>query len=259
MPAFDRPPVRLREPERAEPHAGVEHRKNLRSRSRNARRQRLGLGYAFVPRIRDLPSKRHMRRRAQVGLNKGEAHHALKRAINFHQRGELRDRTEEGQHYRLASLNFLAAIIIYWNTLKLGEAIFTRKNAGLDVPAEFLAHVSPLGWETWAGAWPLVFSGQVDVFQREDPYRRIAPPPANIPYCADPARHHGVLEREVVEAGAVGPLQHLVRHGEATPVAGRRRAVAPMAGGVEAGDAMDDGGERGALVLLDETPIADVP
>ena len=34
-----------------------------------------------------------MRRRAQVGLNKGEAHHALKRAINFHQRGELRDRT----------------------------------------------------------------------------------------------------------------------------------------------------------------------
>ena len=32
-----------------------------------------------------------MRRRAQVGLNKGEAHHALKRAINFHQRGELRE------------------------------------------------------------------------------------------------------------------------------------------------------------------------
>ena len=42
------------------------------------------------------------------------------------------------------------------------------------------------------------------------------------------------------------------------PVAGRRRAVAPMAGGVEAGDTMDDGGERRALVLLDETPIADV-
>ena len=103
-----------------------------------------------------------MRRRAQVGLNKGEAHHALKRAINFHQRGELRDRTEEGQHYRLAGLNLLAAIIIYWNTRKLGEAVFTRKNAGLDVPAEFLAHVSPLGWEhinltgeyRWPGAGP---------------------------------------------------------------------------------------------------------
>ena len=66
------------------------------------------------------------------------------------------------------------------------------------------------------------------------------------------------LEREVVEARAVGPLQHLLRHGEALPVAGRRRAVAPMAGGVEAGDAVDDGGERGPLVLLDETPVADV-
>ena len=46
-----------------------------------------------------------VRRRALVGLNKGEAHHALKRAINFHQRGELRDRTGEGQHYRVAGLN----------------------------------------------------------------------------------------------------------------------------------------------------------
>ena len=55
---------------------------------------------------------------------------------NFHQRGELRDRTAEGQHYRVAGLNLLAAIIIYWNTLKLGEAVFARKNAGLDVPAE---------------------------------------------------------------------------------------------------------------------------
>ena len=65
------------------------------------------------------------------------------------------------------------------------------------------------------------------------------------------------LEGEVVEAGAVGPLQHLVGHGEALPVAGRRRAVAPMAGGVEAGDAVHDGGERGTLVLLDETPVAE--
>ena len=30
----------------------------------------------------------------------------------------------EGQHYRVAGLNLLAAIIIYWNTLKLGDAVF---------------------------------------------------------------------------------------------------------------------------------------
>ena len=56
----------------------------------------------------------------------------IKRAINFHQRGELRDRTGEGQHYRVAGLNLLAAIIIYWNTLKLGDAVFARRQAGLE-------------------------------------------------------------------------------------------------------------------------------
>ena len=99
-----------------------------------------------------------VRRRALVGLNKGEAHHALKRAINFHQRGELRDRTGEGQHYRVAGLNLLAAIIIYWNTLKLGDAVFARGQAGLEVSDELLAHVSPLGWEhinlTGEYRWP---------------------------------------------------------------------------------------------------------
>ena len=141
-----------------------------------------------------------MRRRAQVGLNKGEAHHALKRAINF-QRGELRDRTEEGQHYRLAGLNLLAAIIIYWNTRKLGEAVFTRKDAGLDVPAEFLAHVSPLGWEhiNLTGEYT---GGQVPAHvQREDPYRRISPPSANNPYLSN----GGTLEHAQQIAGHASP------------------------------------------------------
>ena len=99
-----------------------------------------------------------MRRRAHIRLNKGQAHHALKRAINFHQRGELRDRTGEGQHYRIAGLNLLAAIVIYWNTLKLGEAVLAREQAGIDTPPELLAHVSPLGWEhinlTGEYRWP---------------------------------------------------------------------------------------------------------
>ena len=67
------------------------------------------------------------------------------------------------------------------------------------------------------------------------------------------------LQREVVKAGAVGPLQDLPGHGEALAVAGGRAAVAPTCGGVEARDAVDDAGERGALVLLDEPPVADMP
>ncbi|RXK75061.1 hypothetical protein ET141_11500, partial [Klebsiella pneumoniae] len=37
--------------------------------------------------------------------------------------GEIRDRTTEGQHYRIAGLNLLTAVIIYWNTVHLGHAV----------------------------------------------------------------------------------------------------------------------------------------
>ncbi|WP_273795044.1 Tn3 family transposase, partial [Brucella intermedia] len=48
--------------------------------------------------------------------------------------------------YRLAGLNLLAAIVIYWNSIHLGHAVTKRHLAGLDVPPELLAHISPLGW-----------------------------------------------------------------------------------------------------------------
>jgi TnpA family transposase len=87
-----------------------------------------------------------MQRRAQIGLNKGEAHHALKNALRIGRQGEIRDRTVEGQHYRMAGLNLLAAIIIYWNTKRLGQAVTRRQHAGLDCPSDLLGHISPLGW-----------------------------------------------------------------------------------------------------------------
>lgn len=87
-----------------------------------------------------------MQRRAQIGLNKGEAHHALKNALRIGRQGEIRDRTTEGQHYRMAGLNLLAATIIYWNTKHLGMAVTARKRASLDCSPDLLAHISPLGW-----------------------------------------------------------------------------------------------------------------
>ena len=87
-----------------------------------------------------------MQRRAQIGLNKGEAHHALKNALRIGRQGEIRDRTAEGQHFRMAGLNLLAVIIIYWNTKHLGHAVASRRRAGLDCSPDLMAHISPLGW-----------------------------------------------------------------------------------------------------------------
>ena len=45
----------------------------------------------------------------------------------------------------MAGLSLLAAIVIYWNTAHLGEAVRQRQHAGLTVEPELLARISPLG------------------------------------------------------------------------------------------------------------------
>jgi TnpA family transposase len=85
-----------------------------------------------------------LRRRAQAGLNKGEARNALARALFFNRLGEIRDRTFENQVYRASGLNLLVAAIILWNTRYL-EAAFTE--IGADANPDLIRHVAPLGWE----------------------------------------------------------------------------------------------------------------
>jgi TnpA family transposase len=53
-----------------------------------------------------------LRRRAHLGLNKGEARNALARAVYFCRLGEVRDRSFENQFFRASGLNLLVAAII---------------------------------------------------------------------------------------------------------------------------------------------------
>ncbi len=88
-----------------------------------------------------------LRRRANAGLNKGEARNALARAVFFHRLGELRDRSFENQAYRASGLNLLVAAIILWNTRYLQTAFDALRSRGVAVPPELVHHVAPLGWE----------------------------------------------------------------------------------------------------------------
>lgn len=88
-----------------------------------------------------------LRRRVLVGLNKGEALHALKRAVAFHRSGEIRDRSFEAQSNRASGLNLVTTAIAVWNTVYLARAVEALHAEGQDVPDELLAHVSPLSWE----------------------------------------------------------------------------------------------------------------
>jgi TnpA family transposase len=60
-----------------------------------------------------------LRRRVQIGLNKGEARNSLARAVFFHRLGEIRDRSYENQRYRASGLNLVVAAIRLWNTVYL--------------------------------------------------------------------------------------------------------------------------------------------
>src|SRR6266567_1396083 len=88
-----------------------------------------------------------LRRRVTVGLNKGEAKNALSRAVCFHRRGMVQDRTFDDQRLRAGGLNLVVAAIVLWNTVYLERAVETLRASGTAVPDELLQHLSPLAWE----------------------------------------------------------------------------------------------------------------
>lgn len=90
-----------------------------------------------------------LRRRCQAGLNKGEAAHKLKRAVFFHERGEIRDRSFEGKAKRsapLASTSSSVRSYIGIQSISNGQSPNCAKCSARFL-IHLLRHVSPLGWE----------------------------------------------------------------------------------------------------------------
>lgn len=88
-----------------------------------------------------------LRRDAHDELNKGEARNSLARAVFFHRRGELQDRSREAQQHRAGGLNVVLTAIALWNTVYLARAVDTLRSEGEAVPDHLLVHLSPLGWD----------------------------------------------------------------------------------------------------------------
>ena len=94
-----------------------------------------------------------LRRRVQIGLNKGEAKNAFARAVFLNRLGELRDRSFENQRYRASGLNLVVAAIVLWNTVYLERAVQALRDSGKDVDDTLLPHLSPLGWAICIGRY----------------------------------------------------------------------------------------------------------
>jgi TnpA family transposase len=88
-----------------------------------------------------------LRRRVNVGLNKGEARNALARAVFLCRLGEIRDRSFEQQRYRASGLTLVTAAIVLWNTVYIERAIRSSAKNGSALDPDLLKYLSPLGWE----------------------------------------------------------------------------------------------------------------
>jgi len=87
------------------------------------------------------------RRRILTQLNRGETRHSLARALFHGQRGEVRQRYREGQEDQLGALGLVVNMVVLWNTRYLDAAVTHLKASGVDVPAEDVARLSPLGFD----------------------------------------------------------------------------------------------------------------
>ena len=88
-----------------------------------------------------------LRRRVQIGLNKGEAKNSLARAMFLNRLGEIRYRSLENQRNRSSALNLVDAAIVLWNTVYLEHAVQALRESEKDVGDKLLQHLSPPGWK----------------------------------------------------------------------------------------------------------------
>lgn len=85
------------------------------------------------------------RRRILTQLNRGESRHSLAR-VTFHgQRGEVRQRYREGQEDQLGALGLVVNVLVLWNTSYMDAAVRRLPERGMEVKAEDIARLSPLG------------------------------------------------------------------------------------------------------------------
>jgi hypothetical protein len=71
----------------------------------------------------------------------------LAQVICTFRQGRIAERSAQAQQFRASGLNLVIAAIVHWNSTYLADAIAHLRAAGEVVPAELLAHTSPLSRE----------------------------------------------------------------------------------------------------------------
>jgi TnpA family transposase len=84
------------------------------------------------------------RRRALVGLNKGESYHAMARSLVIALGGALKSRSIEDQMNQITCLRLLATAIIVWNAVYMQRAAGMLRQSEYAVADSQLSHIYPM-------------------------------------------------------------------------------------------------------------------
>ncbi|WP_308031157.1 Tn3 family transposase [Streptomyces sp. CoH27] len=83
------------------------------------------------------------RRKIARQLNKGESLHSLRRQLHYAREGKVTRRQPEPQNERAWCLTVVTNAVVCWHTEYMGLAVGELRDAGREVDAEVLAHISP--------------------------------------------------------------------------------------------------------------------
>lgn len=87
------------------------------------------------------------RRRILTQLNRGEARHAVARAICYGKRGEIHKRYREGQEDQFGALGLVTNAVVLWNTIYTEAALNHLRQQCMDLKEEDVARLSPLAYK----------------------------------------------------------------------------------------------------------------
>lgn len=88
-----------------------------------------------------------LRRRIQIGLNKGEANNLLAKAVQFGNEGKFTVKEPSRQQLRASSLSLIMDAICVWNAVYLQRSIDYLESNGKLIDRSYLKHISPQNYE----------------------------------------------------------------------------------------------------------------
>ncbi len=92
-------------------------------------------------------TSKELRRKIQIGLNKGEANNSLAKAVQFGQEGKFTIKNRDRQQVRASALSLIMDAICVWNAVYLQRSVEYIEANDEEIDKSLLKHISPQNYE----------------------------------------------------------------------------------------------------------------